>query len=662
MKNTTSGESQARFRDKFSYWFDATMARGTVALVGWLALISLALIIVATAILLLLATFNLVPAGENGGPLDPLSAFWVTFLHAFSAERLGADTGEWPFLLLMLCITLAGIFVLSSLIGILTNGIEARLDELRRGRSKVLETGHVVVLGWSDQVFPIVKQFDLANVNRHKQSQARVLNNMQVRPASQPPIVILGHQDKVEMEEALRTKVGLHPQTRIVCRSGDPTDPDDLRIVNPQGARSIVVLPRMAANPDTEVIKALLALSSNSRLHESNYHIVAPIQDEENFEAAHLAGGPEAQVVEVGDTASRLIAQTCRQSGLSVIYDALLDFRGESIYFKEEPSLVGKPFGEALLAYEDASIIGLQKADGPLKLNPPMNAPIDRGDKLIAISGSQAAIQVSVAGVPPIDGEALQEASALSHPPERILLLGWNSTAVNVIKYLDQYVAPGSTMTVLNDIPETERVIATRCPKLSNLQITIRQGNTTSRRTLQETGPTEYDHVIVLAYSDTMDPKQADAYTLVTLLHLRQIKAGDNAPFSIVSEMLDDRNRELGEVAEVDDFIVSGKLFSLLMAQLAENKYLAPVYEDLLSPVGSEFYLKPAAKYIKTDRPVNFYTVVASARMRGEIAIGYKKGVEAYNPELSYGIVMNPRKSDLVSFEKRDRIILLSEG
>src|SRR5947209_6661446 len=145
MKTSTSNGSQvARFHDKFSYWFDATMARGTIALVGWLALISIATIIVATAILLLLGTLNLAPAGENGVPLDPLSAFWVTFLHAFSAERLGADTGEWPFLLLMLCITLAGIFVLSSLIGILTNGIELKLDELRRGRSNVLETGHVL--------------------------------------------------------------------------------------------------------------------------------------------------------------------------------------------------------------------------------------------------------------------------------------------------------------------------------------------------------------------------------------------------------------------------------------------------------------------------------------------------------------------------------------
>ena len=49
-----------------------------------------------------------------------------------------------------------------------------------------------------------------------------------------------------------------------------------------------------------------------------------------------------------------------------------------------------------------------------------------------------------------------------------------------------------------------------------------------------------------------------DAKTLVTLLHLRDMAQKDETPFSIVSEMLDLRNRELAEATQVDDFIVSG--------------------------------------------------------------------------------------------------------
>ena len=78
--------------------------------------------------------------------------------------------------------------------------------------------------------------------------------------------------------------------------------------------------------------------------------------------------------------------------------------------------------------------------------------------------------------------------------------------------------------------------------------------------------------------------QQADAETLVTLLHLRDISRSGANRFSIVSEMLDVRNRELAEVTQADDFIVSDKPTSLLMAQVTENKDLRAVFDDLFDP------------------------------------------------------------------------------
>ena len=62
--------------------------------------------------------------------------------------------------------------------------------------------------------------------------------------------------------------------------------------------------------------------------------------------------------------------------------------------------------------------------------------------------------------------------------------------------------------------------------------------------------------------------------------------------------MLDVRNRELAEVTQADDFIVSDKLISLMLAQVSENKDLNAVFDDLFDPDGSEIYLKPAADYV----------------------------------------------------------------
>jgi ion channel POLLUX/CASTOR len=171
----------------------------------------------------------------------------------------------------------------------------------------------------------------------------------------------------------------------------------------------------------------------------------------------------------------------------------------------------------------------------------------------------------------------------------------------------------------------------------------------------------EYDHVSVLAYS-TVEPQEADAKTLVTLLHLRDMAGRDETPFSIVSEMLDLRNRDLAEATQVDDFIVSEHLVSLMMAQFSENAELFDIFTDIFDPEGAEIYLKPIDNYVTVGEPVNFYTVVEAARRRGETAIGYRRMSEANNAGKSYGVHTNPGKSEQVRYTPEDKVIVLSES
>ncbi|HUP27676.1 MAG TPA: potassium transporter TrkA, partial [Chloroflexia bacterium] len=391
------------------------------------------------------------------------------------------------------------------------------------------------------------------------------------------------------------------------------------------------------------------------------YHIVAEIHDVRNMEAARLVGGQETQLIDVGDTVSRLIAQACRQSGLSVVYTELLDFDGDEIYFQEEPALVGKTFGEALFAYEECSVMGLQFADERVVLNPPMDTRISAGDKVIAVAEDDDKVKLSSYANPAVDASAIQEATVSVPSPERTLILGWNRRATTIINELDHYVAPGSTVTVVADWAAGAGEIMERCAECQNVSITFQQGDTADRRTLDRLNVADYQHIIVLCYSDMLDPQRADARTLITLLHLRDIEAQLGDRFSIVSEMLDDRNRELAEVTKADDFIVSDKLISLLLAQISENKHLSAVFADVFDPEGSEIYVKPAVDYIHPGREVNFYTVVEAARRRGHAAIGYRLQAHAGNPEKSYGVVVNPKKSETVTFSEADRVIVLAE-
>ena len=88
---------------------------------------------------------------------------------------------------------------------------------------------------------------------------------------------------------------------------------------------------------------------------------------------------------------------------------------------------------------------------------------------------------------------------------------------------------------------------------------------------------------------------------------------------------------------------------------------LLAVFEDLFRADGSEIYLKPAQDYVATGREVNFYTVTESARRRGETAIGYRLERHAGDPARAYGVRVNPPKSESVTFQPEDRIIVLAE-
>ena len=148
---------------------------------------------------------------------------------------------------------------------------------------------------------------------------------------------------------------------------------------------------------------------------------------------------------------------------------------------------------------------------------------------------------------------------------------------------------------------------------------------------------------------------------MITLLHLRDIERKKGESYSVVSEMVDVRNRALAAVAKADDFIVSDELTGLLLTQVSENGELLEVFQDLFRSDGSEIYLKPAEDYVEPGREVNFYTVVASALGRGETAIGYRLERHAGDPARAYGVRVNPPKSEALAFQPGDKIIVLAE-
>jgi voltage-gated potassium channel Kch len=626
--------------ERLRYAFDNTLTRGPIALIGWLALATM--IIIALAVLVDLAIGGI--SREQG--LGPAQVIWSLVFQALVPNPPGSFENPWQFLVVMLGVTVISLLGVSLLIGLMSSGIENRVDRLRRGRSRVIESGHTVILGWSEQVFTIVSELQIANENRRHTA-----------------IALLGDRDKVEMEEEVRHRVQHSKRTRTVARHGSPFQHADLNLVSPQTSRSIIILSDGEERPDAATIKTILAVTGATDRRSEPYHIVGVVRDPKNLEIARMVGGDEVELVLSGDVIAKIMAQTSRQRGLSIVYSELLDFAGDEICVQEEPQLVGKTYGEAILAYEDSAVMGLHTQDGVLLLNPPMDTTIRSGDRIVAISEDDDTVRLRPVGAsePGIQADAIVTGEPAERKPERILILGWNWRGVAIISQLDAYVTASSTVSVVADSDTAEADIGSVRSSLVNLTVAFSAADTSRRETLEALDVHRYDHILILAYSDSLDHQHADARTMMTLLHLRIIANKGGHVFSIVSEMMDARNRDLADVARVDDFIVSERLVSLLLAQVSENKALNAVFDDLLDPVGSEIYLKPATDYVKPGVAVSFATVVEAARRRGETAIGYRLLAWGTDPRRSYGVAVNPDKSAAVTFSPEDRVIVLAQ-
>lgn len=645
MQNLLPGRITSRSRKHWSsligrlrYQFDNFMSKGTVALVSGLAFVSL-LFIVLMAVLV--STSGMAP--EGGDRLSLPEALWGVLMRTLDSGAVGGDTG-WVFRLTMLFVTFGGIFVVSTLIGLLSSGIDAKLEDLRKGRSRVLETDHIVILGWSLQIFTLISELALANANRPDTC-----------------IVVLSDEDKVEMETALYDTLGKLPRIRLVCRTGSPSTMADLGIVSIQTARSIIILNPIGEHADTQLVKTLLAITSIPRSHPQPYHLVAQVQTPKTLDVLNLVAHHQIEPLLINDLIARIVVQTCRQSGLSTVYVDLLNFSGNEIYFREEPALYGKTYGEALLAYNHSAVIGVQNADGAIQLNPPSHTRLQPGEQLIVISEDDDTTYLNHAATAPIDQAAIQLVEPAPASAEHTLILGWNDRVCNIIQLLDQYVAPNSTVMVVAELPAAEIDVSKAALPLQNQTVRYQQGDPTDRNILESLNLVNYDHAVVLCNA-SLGVEQADARTLVTLLHLRDICDRAHHNCQIVTEILDVRNQALAQVARPDDFVISEQLISLMLAQVAEQKSVNAVLTGLFSPEGSEIYLKPAHHYVAVDRAVNFYTVVEAARQRGESAIGYRCKADANNSARAYGVVINPPKDQSIEFQLQDAIILLAES
>ncbi|MEZ3181788.1 NAD-binding protein [Streptomyces pimonensis] len=627
-------QPRARFGDRARYWFDSTLTRGASALVGWMALLCLAVVVPASAVLVW--TDPEAPASLTG-------RFAQVWRLTGETLRLGGSTGTPLRVTMSLLLALVALLYVSTLVGLITTALTERLTALRRGRSTVLEQGHAVVLGWSEQVFTVVGELVAANANQRRAA-----------------VAVLADRDKTAMEEALSTKVGPVGRTRLICRSGPTTDPAVLGLTSPQTADVVLVMPHDEPDADAEVVKTLLALRAALPGKVALPPVVAAVRDDRYRLAARLAAGAGGVVLESDTVTARLIVQAARRPGLSLVHQELLDFAGDEFYLVPEPALAGRPFGDALLSYPTSSVVGVVRSGAPL-LNPPGRTPLAADDLLIVISRDDDTAWRGDCV------ELVEEGAMASGPPtparaERVLLLGWNRRAPLMVDQLRRRARPGSAVDVVADGDEATVRQVDEAGADGGLTLTLHQGDVTRPETLRRLDVHSYDSVIVLGQDPApgQSSEDPDNRTLVTLLLLRRLEEDTGRELPVVTELIDDRNRALAPIGPGADVIISGKLIGLLMAQISQNRHLAAVFEELFSADGTGVRLRPAADYVLPGCETSFATVVAAARRRGECAIGYRSHDDS-STRPGHGVRINPPKAERRRWTAADEVVVIGE-
>lgn len=638
LPRTYAQRIRRRFIHKVNLFLDNAITGSTFRIVVWLGLFQI-IVIAATALSMVLFRIHTL----DDDSLTYLEAAWESLTHILDPGTIAGDSG-WRFRLLMLLITILGIFMVSVLTSVITAGIQRRLSRLSLGRTPVDVEGHILIVGWSLKIYAIVREL--------------ITDKGQGVP---PNIVILARKSKDEMKELLRNRLGNIRKPHIITRSGYPFAIEALEMVNYHKARSIIVLQDDGCTNDNNTIKSLLALHQDAE-KISDIPVIVEISDPKNLTVSKIASNGRAIPLLKTDLLARLLVQTARQSGLSYVFDELTRFQGSEICIRPIPNFNGKTFAEIRAAMDKAIPLGFLYPDGKHELNPPAHQKIKPGDQILALALHPSQITSIRQHPVKADHTAIADKAYHLKIPERYLILGWNPAGPIALQELDSYLAPGSQVCIVADSPDLPGDLDDLSFIPKHLAIQFRRGRISDRHVLEEIDLENTDAVVVLCYRGNMSSEDADAETMIALLHLRDLAETHGYRYRLISEMLHLRNTELASVSRSDDFVVGDQMVSNLMAQLAYQPALAPVFHELLDDQGMEIYLKSIALYIQRERCVSFATVMSAASNRDEIAIGYRIMKHAFSADQRYGIHLNPPQNELISFSEGDKVIVLANG
>lgn len=609
-------------RQRLRYRLDNILARGTWAVLAWLGIVTLLVVLLAAVSLRRVGvTFS---GSTNSGLFED---FWQSLLRTLDTGTMAGDTGFRP-RAVALAITLFGVLVAGTLIGVIASGVEAQIDRMKRGRSTVVERDHIVVLGTSRMLPETVGQLALANVNR---------------PTA---IVVLADRDSTEMSDEVRRVARDTRGSRFVFRTGDPTRVDDLALVRLDQARTIIVLNGDGdSTGDARAIHTVLAVRSLLDA-SSTVPIIVVLDDVRIGQAVDDSGGGTVHPLIAAQAVARNAAFILREPGLGDVMSELIDFEDSSIYHLDVPDIAGRPFGEIALRFADVRPIGLLGADGRARLNPDPTVMPSPGDRLVVVADDDHPPTLSTFADDHDVATMARADQGHARGVEHLVVVGWNGLGPALLAGWAMTASPDSTLEITYDPAVVDRgEIAVPDLPIASVTLTANDGGVTAIWPADDATT-----VVFLSYHDHLSRDQVDSRTLLELMTV-QHRLGERREAwpRLVVELLDAANAPLARSRHADEVIVSPAMASQLLAQLADQPERRAVFLAFFAVDGASIHLVAPSRY-GLGGTVSGREVARAALAHGAIAIGWRRAGE---------LRLNPHEHEQVTLGDGDHIVIV---
>ena len=463
-----------------------------------------------------------------------------------------------------------------TIIAFLTAKVVTLFQKLNSGKSEIIDTKHYLIIGWNNNIFQICNEIAEANLNQSK-----------------PTVVCFSGLANTDMQSRLSTSKVKTRRIRIITRSGNLYNEDELLRLNIRNAKSVIVLNDESV-VDFNIESTLLV--TRKILSDIKVPVIAQFNSSENIDVFSRS---DQNLLPVNNNSvmASITTQAIRNKEISEVILDFLDYDGDEIYFFPPKNLVGKTFDECKMQVMNISIFGIFNSNNTISLNPKGNTLIKSDDKLVAIAEDDD-LEIDFK-----TDTIVQKSQSTKIDDKKevksILFIGWSSIGQLVLEGIQQFIDHKSFLGIYHQANSS-----IESPNFAQDFKNVTYNDVKSTSSLIDIdyiNKTKVDTIIILQSEDEgLNQEKKDALNLILDLNLNELKktGAINNDIRVILHLNDGAKKSLTQNDSSHEFIMSDLLTSLLITQLTDNPYLAGIFDELFNERGAKIQIHPISKFI----------------------------------------------------------------